>query len=314
MRDPEDRELLSSQLFSGLVEEIEIRQIHLPKFPVRNTLGSIDSLALSISEQGLLSPIIVRPVFNHFELVAGMRRLFSCKKLGMRKILANIVDLTDKEAFEVSLSENIQRETINPIEEAGAFKAYTSECGYGGISELARRIGKSEQYVSSRLQLLNLPKEIQEKVTSRLVSPSHAAEMVGLTSEEQALVSELIASEGLSAKQTRKITSNLKRDRTDAELSPSPESWSGLELLATKRIKRLAKCIMLFKVTLINMDEIIDGVDKHDWVLKEILFEQKQKLDDQLDSLINLQKKRSTGTSWPSDRAWSQIGQRMAEM
>ena len=102
-------------------------------------------LTSSIRQQGLLEPIVVRPLDDGFEVVAGNRRLDACKKAGMRKISCNILYLSDKEAYEVSLIENVQHKTLDAIEEAEAFKSYVEEYGYGGESELASRIGKSQQ-------------------------------------------------------------------------------------------------------------------------------------------------------------------------
>lgn len=99
----------------------------------------------SIQQKGLLEPIVVRPVEKAFEVVAGNRRFEACKKLGWRSIPCHVVELDDKEAFEVSILENVQRETLNPIEEGRAYRNYVDECGYGGESELARKIGKSQE-------------------------------------------------------------------------------------------------------------------------------------------------------------------------
>lgn len=102
------------------------------KSALRTDNGPMNGLMLSIEDKGLLEPIIVRPAGDGFEVVAGMRRFEACKKLGWRRIPAHVVELTDREAFEVSLLENIQRETLNPIEEARAFRNYVEEFGYGG--------------------------------------------------------------------------------------------------------------------------------------------------------------------------------------
>jgi ParB family chromosome partitioning protein len=85
----------------------------------------------------------------------------------MKKVSCYIVGLDDKQAYEVSLIENIQRKSLNPIEEAKALRRYVDERGYGAVSELAARIGKSEPYVSKRLDLLDLPTHVQEQLVSR---------------------------------------------------------------------------------------------------------------------------------------------------
>jgi ParB family chromosome partitioning protein len=99
----------------------------------------IDELASSIRQNGLLQPIIVRMQDNSFEIVAGNRRYNACKRLGWRKILCHVVELEDREAFEFALTENIQRRTLDPLEEAKAFKVYVQDFGWGGVSALAAK-------------------------------------------------------------------------------------------------------------------------------------------------------------------------------
>lgn len=98
-----------------------------------------------------MEPLVVRPVEGWFEVVAGHRRLEACRLLNMRRVPCHIVSMDDKQAYETSLVENMQRQNLNALEEAVAFRRYVEEFGYGGISELARRIGKSQSYVIRRV-------------------------------------------------------------------------------------------------------------------------------------------------------------------
>jgi ParB family transcriptional regulator, chromosome partitioning protein len=147
--------------------------------------STIRELAASLSEQGLLHPIIVRPIQNGFEIVAGNRRYLAAKLLHWKYIPAKVRELSEKEAFEIQLTENIQRKTLDPIEEAKAFKKYTFEFGWGGESELARKISRSGQYVSSRIQLLRLPREIIEEISDNTLKVSQALEMLNLDVRNQ---------------------------------------------------------------------------------------------------------------------------------
>lgn len=97
-----------SELLNGFLEEVEIRRIVPSRRALRNSLSSLDELMASISEKGLLHPIVVRPVESHFEVVAGMRRFEACKRLGMKKIPSHIASLDEREAYEISLIENIR--------------------------------------------------------------------------------------------------------------------------------------------------------------------------------------------------------------
>ncbi|MGA9150979.1 MAG: ParB/RepB/Spo0J family partition protein [Candidatus Nitrosopolaris sp.] len=108
---------------------------------IRHNVPDTEELAKSIQQKGLLQPILVRTLDGYFEIVAGNRRFCACKALGWKKIACHIIELVDKQAFEVSLVENIQRKTISPLDEANAFKAYVSDFGWGGVSDLASKIG-----------------------------------------------------------------------------------------------------------------------------------------------------------------------------
>ena len=109
-------------------------------------MNGVEDLADSIKKIGLLQPIVVRTTEGSegFEIVAGNRRYSACRQLGWRKITCHIVELDDKGAFEIALAENVQRQTLNPVEEGLAFRKYVNEFGWGGVSELAQKISESQ--------------------------------------------------------------------------------------------------------------------------------------------------------------------------
>lgn len=117
--------------------------------------------------------------------MAGNRRFEACKLLRWKYVPAKIRDLSERGAFELQLIENIQRMTFNPIDEARAFKKYTMEFGWGGESDLARTISRSEQFVSNRIQLLRLPKAIIDEITQNRLKVLHALEIINLDEKEQ---------------------------------------------------------------------------------------------------------------------------------
>lgn len=177
-----------------------------------------DGLVASIQKHGLIYPLIVRAVENgvrldeqKYEIVSGYRRYCACRKLGMRSILCDITELSDRNAYEVALTDNIQRQTLNPIEEAEAFKTYLTSFGKGRISELAVKIGKSEKYVTHRLLLLKLPNVIMKKVGRRLLKGAEATELIWLKDPQKQieLADEITASQ-LSFRQTRAVIKLLK--------------------------------------------------------------------------------------------------------
>lgn len=272
---------MRADLAAGFVEEIETRLLRLPKRPLRDSLEGIEDLAQSIQEKGLLQPIVVRPVEGAFEIVAGNRRFAACRYAGMRKVTCNVLSLSDKEAYEVSLVENVQHRSLNPIEEAQAFKKYVDVFGYGGESELAIKIGKSQQYISQRIRLLTLPRSVLGKVTRRLVSPSDAAELLGLGEEDQRLVSDLIVSEGLSSRTVRRLARDIKQE--DPFAPPAPISGGERHVL-----RIIDKSIAFLRTSLIRLDDMIDQLHDEDWILNEILADDRKTIHKQIDTLIRL--------------------------
>jgi ParB family chromosome partitioning protein len=142
---------------SGIIEQVLISKLHHSKFLLRDVKHSMEELQTSIEEKGLLHPIVVRVDDDGYEVVAGNRRFVACKQLGWKRITCHILELDDKNAFETSSIENLQHRTLNAVEEAFSYKKYIEEYEWSGVSELARKIGKSHSYVSNRIRLLELP-------------------------------------------------------------------------------------------------------------------------------------------------------------
>jgi len=273
---------MKQELHPGYIEEVEIKLIKRSPRPLRKNLGSIGDLAASISENGLLEPIVIRPLEDRFEIVAGNRRLAACKSLGMRKVPCHILSLNEKEAFEAALVENLQHQTLNAVEEAQAFQTYVDGYGYGGVSELARRIGMSEQYVSQHLKLLTLPKDVLEKVTGRLVSPSQALELLGLDERDQRTLSDLVIREGIPSKVVRKLAKEVKT-YPDPFFAPEVHGEDVRHVQKT-----LNKCILLLRTTLIRLDDVIRHLDENNLVEREELLCDRTMIHNQIDRLIRL--------------------------
>ena len=281
---------MSSNHLAGIVENLEISKIRPPKTPLRTSLEQVNDLMISIEDKGLLHPIIVRPVGGRFEVVAGHRRFVACKKLRWARVPVQIVDVDDKEAFEFSLTENIQHETLTPLETAIAFKKYVGEHGYGGVSELARKIGKSEQYVSQYLQLLKLPPSVLEKISTRVVSLAQARELFTLKTEQQNTLAQLIETEGLTSRQVKRVAAVLK----DEDASESPFDFvpfSAPERRMREADRIMGKCLASLKVCLLRFDECIEQTDEDELILRESLISHRMSLSHQIDSLVRLRKR-----------------------
>ena len=257
-------------------ELIDIRSIRPASISVRLCKTSIPSesikeLASSIREHGLIHSITVRPLKGGFEIIAGHRRFYACKLLRWKKIPARVTSFSDKDAFEIQLVENMQRMTMDPIEEAEAFRKYILDFGWGGVSQLARVISKSEQYVSSRIQVLKLPSEIIEHISQDKLKVSHALELKPLSEHQQRMVARDIISKNLSLRQVREITRHEKQEyECDQEINgeePNYDCTSDSDITdyhrsIHKQIKLLKKTLLSLRISLSRIDSLIEEANE----------------------------------------------------
>src|SRR4030095_8299981 len=146
--------------------------------------AGLNSLTESIRSHGVVQPILVRRVGDHYEVVAGERRWRAAKQAGLRTIPAVVRDVADKDLLEVALIENLQREDLNPIEEAQAYSKLIETVGLTQEA-LAERVGRDRSYITNYLRLLKLPHDIQELVKQKRLSTGHARTLLGLPHVDQ---------------------------------------------------------------------------------------------------------------------------------
>lgn len=280
----------NSLLIHGIIDDIDIHKIKDSTNSIRHNLDveEDDELAISIKQNGLLQPIVIRPKQINFEIVAGSRRLLACKKLGWKKITCHVIEVDDKASYEISLSENVQRKTLSPIEEARAFKAYVTDFGYGGISELASRIGKSPSYITKRIRLLSLHSDILDSITNSVIHTSTAEELsyVKDKSKQQKLAS-LISEGRLSIKETRGLLKNINKESINICLEHQSEV--GADHIQ-KRLDVLNKSIIVLRIAMNRLGTIIETIE-NDWIFKEILMHHKNVINNQIDLLIKEKRK-----------------------
>ena len=144
----------------------------------------LEELVESIREHGVIQPVVVRPRDQgRYQLIAGERRWRACLQLGMDKIPALVREASDLEASAVALIENIQRENLNPLEEARAYQQLIDQYGLTQ-DEVSRRVGKSRPFIANMVRLLNLPEEIMDMVNEGLITAGHARALLALPDEE----------------------------------------------------------------------------------------------------------------------------------
>ncbi len=275
---------------SVLSYDLNISELRPPLNQIRE-VENLNDLMRSILEKGLLQPIIVRMINNNinYEIVAGNRRYYACKKLGWKKISCQLVDITDMEAFEISIVENVQRKTLNPIDEAKAFKKYVYDNGWGSVSELATKLGKSVAYITKRIMLLDLPSEVTKAINENLLGPSIAEELFSIKKEdEKSKVAKLIMEKHMTINNVRIIVKEL--------MMPDMDSSDESEIVMNKvddniRARSFERTIISLKIAMNRIVSIIDDAED-DWILYEMLMQHKRRLHEQIDILIKQRKKK----------------------
>jgi ParB family transcriptional regulator, chromosome partitioning protein len=256
---------------TSIVEQIEMKMIRPSQFSIRDKFNDhqeIESLIASIKEHGLLQAILIRPYQNSFEIVAGHRRFHACKSLRWRHIPCKIRELSDKQAFEIQITENIQRKSMNSLEEAEAFRKYVQDLGWGGVTELSKKIGKSEEYVSHRIQLLKLPQDVKEKIMLNKLSISQALELTNLTHEHIIQFSNHIIENELTIRQIRDVKTVFSKEK----IAGGDHSVNGIiNSKSAKTLKITKKTSLALKITLARLDILIEEV--------QLTFEPEQSSD-----------------------------------
>ncbi|HZE73529.1 MAG TPA: ParB/RepB/Spo0J family partition protein [Pyrinomonadaceae bacterium] len=180
---------------------------------------SLDQLAQSIETHGVVQPIVLRRKNGRYELVAGERRWRAAKIAGLERIPAVVRDVQDKDLLELALIENIQREDLNPIEEAQAYKKLIEAVGLTQES-LAERVGRDRSYITNYLRLLRLPEDLQRLVAEGRLSTGHARTLLGLDHvDEQRRLARRIIERGLSVRETEALVRRLTQGATKERAS-----------------------------------------------------------------------------------------------
>ena len=166
--------------------EIDLKDIRSNPYQPRKTFNeeTLQELAASIKEHGIIEPIIVKKSIKGYELVAGERRTKAAKIAGLEKIPAIVKDFNDQEMMEIALLENIQREDLNPIEEANAYQKIIELSGMTQ-EEFAKKFGKSRSHVTNMLGLLSLPESVKELVEKKEISMGHARALSKLADDNK---------------------------------------------------------------------------------------------------------------------------------
>ena len=226
-----------SALLSETEAEGELRTVSMaailpsPFQPRRNfSEESLAELAASIKSRGLLQPILVREIApGTYELVAGERRLRAAKMAGLSEVPVLIRHFSDEEALSVALIENLQREDLNPLEEAEGYRRLIEEFGLSQ-EEIAQRVGKDRSTVANALRLLKLPEEVKEDLLEGRLTAGHARALLSLEKQELILrARKEILRRGLSVRETERLVKRLREGRPRSKNIPPDPDLEALE-------------------------------------------------------------------------------------
>lgn len=211
----------SSEKEKGPETLVKITMVEPNREQPRKTFDeeSLNELAESIKQFGLLQPILVQDRKDYYEIIAGERRWRAAKIAGLKEVPVIIKNLTEQEIVEISLIENIQRENLNPIEEALAYKKLLNEF-HLKQEEVAERVSKSRTAVTNSMRLLKLAEEVQKMVVKEEITTGHARALLGIEDEEQQIyTAKKIVDEKLSVRDIEKLVKNMNKPAKEKKSS-----------------------------------------------------------------------------------------------
>ncbi len=242
---------------------------------------SLLELSESIKQFGVLQPLLVQKRDDYYEIIAGERRWRAAKMAGVKEIPVIVKQLTDQEIMEISLIENIQREDLNPIEEALAYKRLLTEF-HLKQDEVAERVSKSRTAVTNAMRLLKLNEKVQQMVIDEMLTTGHARALLGIEDEErQYLVAQKIFDEKLSVRDTEKLVKTIQNEKDHPPVETPKKLDPKIEAIY-KNLEEQMKGILGTKVIINHKDENRGKL--------EIEYYSQDELDRIIDMLRTIQK------------------------
>lgn len=198
---------------------------------------ALQELADSIKQFGLIQPILVQDRKDHYEIIAGERRWRAAKIAGLKEVPVIIRNYSEKEIMEISLIENIQREDLNPIEEAQAYKRLLEEF-HLKQDEVAERVSKSRAAVTNSMRLLKLGDEVQQMLIDDMISTGHARALLAIENkEDQYTIAQKIFDEKLSVRDVEKLVKNLNKPAKNPKKPPTDKTMGAIYLDLEEKLK-----------------------------------------------------------------------------
>jgi ParB family chromosome partitioning protein len=228
------REVVFVKNSTETVAQISLSEIKANKYQPRAEFNKekLNDLVNSIKEKGVIQPVLVRRTIEGYELIAGERRLRAAMMLKLENIPAIIKEVNDVDMLEIALIENIQREELNPIEEAKAFERLTAEFNFTQ-DKIAQTLGKDKSTISNTIRLLSLPGKVQECISKGAITAGHARALLGLPTEnEQYRVCNLVINKSLSVRETERLVE--RRRAGEGKQKKAVQRDNNLDSIATE--------------------------------------------------------------------------------
>lgn len=203
-----------SDVVSTTKETVLLKDVRPNPYQPRTVFdeSKLQELSESIKEHGVFTPILVKKSIRGYEIVAGERRVRASRLAGLNEIPAIVVDFSDDQMMEIAMLENIQREDLSAIEEAQGYAKMIERLGYTQ-EQLAKRVGKSREYITNTLRLLKLPKEVQQMVIENELSMGHVRALLTLNKEDILKVAKKAVKEGLSVRSVEALVKDIKEPK-----------------------------------------------------------------------------------------------------
>jgi len=225
----------------GTVRLVPIHQVVKSPWQPRREFKpeALQELSDSIKTKGVIQPVVVRTVGNQFELIAGERRFRASQAAGLSEIPALLREVSDLEAMEMALIENVQREDLNLIEEAEGYRALMAKAGLTQ-EEISRRVGKARATVANSLRLLDLSDTIKNALAKEQLSAGHAKVLLGVEGTNRELLAARVMVQGLSVRALEKLIEGLSRPGLGSKKKKQGTTTGGVDEKTAKHLKFLA--------------------------------------------------------------------------
>ncbi|WP_311515400.1 ParB/RepB/Spo0J family partition protein [Oligella urethralis] len=263
---------------------LQLKQLRAGKYQPRSKMEQekLQELADSIAREGIMQPLLVRPLAgtkDAFEIIAGERRFRAAKIAGLNEVPVLIRDVSDEQAAIMALIENIQREDLNPLEEAKGIRRLIDEFNFTH-EQAAESIGRSRSYTSNLLRLLNLAEPVQEQLIEGLIDMGHARALLALNSAEQILLAHQVVAKQLSVRETERLVKQfLNQDKQQKKPVSKERSRDVLRL--EEALSDYLGTTVTIKVNAKQKGQLL--IDFHDWEQLNNLLE-KQGLADVIEN------------------------------